>query len=169
MTYDMHGAWESTTNFHSPLYASSTDPTRALNYNTDYAVRAYLGAGVPSGKITVGVPFYGRGWQGVPNVNNGLYQTGSGGAPGTYEVGIDDYKVLKNLEATYTKFRHAEAQAMWIYNPSTGIFWSYDDPTSMTTKMNYIKSLNLGGAMFWELSGDTTTGELITALANGLR
>ncbi len=34
--------------------------------------------------------------------------------------------------------------------------------------MSWSKSQGLGGAFFWELSGDTTNGELITALSGGL-
>ena len=35
---------------------------------------------------------------GVPNVNNGLYQSGVA-APGTYEAGTEDYDVIKNRAA----------------------------------------------------------------------
>jgi chitinase len=34
--------------------------------------------------------------------------------------------------------------------------------------MSYAKNQGLAGAFFWELSGDTTNGELITAMKNGL-
>ena len=34
--------------------------------------------------------------------------------------------------------------------------------------MTYAKQQGLGGAFFWELSGDTSNGELITAVRNGL-
>lgn len=34
--------------------------------------------------------------------------------------------------------------------------------------MSYSKNQGLGGAFFWELSGDTSNGELITAMKNGL-
>lgn len=34
--------------------------------------------------------------------------------------------------------------------------------------MGYAKDQGLAGAFFWELSGDTTGGELITAIKNGL-
>ncbi len=84
MTYDFHGAWDSTTNFNSPLYKSSSDPSPdpvvREQFNVDAAVQAYLAAGVPPKKLTVGVPFYGRGWQGVPDVNHGLFQPATGAA-----------------------------------------------------------------------------------------
>jgi chitinase len=168
MTYDFHGAWESTTNFNSPLYGNPADPTYAQGLWTDRAVQLWLDGGTPASKLVIGVPFYGRGWRGVPNVNNGLYQTGQGAAPGTYEAGIEDYKVLKGLETTYGRFRDPASGAFYIYNPNTQIWWSYDDPTTMTNKMSYVRSRGLGGAMFWELSGDDNTGSLINAIHQGL-
>ncbi|WP_394822129.1 glycoside hydrolase family 18 protein [Pendulispora albinea] len=165
MTYDFHGAWEKQTNFQSPLYNSAGNPAKALKYTTDEAVSLWLDGGTPSNKLVVGIPFYGRGWTGVPNVNNGLWQTATGAAQGTYEQGIDDYKVLKSKN--YPGFYHPDTKAYWVFNGST--LWSYDTPTSIGTKTSYIKSRGLGGAMFWELSGDTTNGELITAISNGLQ
>ena len=35
--------------------------------------------------------------------------------------------------------------------------------------MTYAKNQGLGGAFFWELSGDTANGELLTAMDNGLK
>jgi len=64
----------------------------------------------------------------------------------------------------YPRFFQSQAQAAWLY--SDGTFWTYDDPPVMTAKMNYLKSKGLAGVMFWELSGDTSTGELITTLYN---
>jgi chitinase len=34
--------------------------------------------------------------------------------------------------------------------------------------MNYAKQQGLGGAFFWEFSGDTSNGELITAIKGNL-
>jgi chitinase len=162
MTYDFHGAWENTTNFNSALYPATGDPALSLKFTTSEAVTAWLARGAPAGKLIVGVPFYGRGWQGVTSTNNGLWQSSGGAAPGTYEAGIEDYKVLKTKG--YPRFFQSQAQAAWLY--SGGTFWTYDDPPVMTAKMSYIKSKGLAGVMFWELSGDTSTGELVTTLYN---
>jgi chitinase len=166
MTYDFHGGWESTTNFHSPLYAAAGDPSGgdARRYNTHDAIQAFLATGVPARKLNLGIGFYGRGWTGVGNANNGLYRSGYA-APGTYEAGIEDYKVLKTLG--YPGFDDTAAGAHWIYNGST--FWSFDDPANIRRKMNYVKSQGLGGAFSWEFSGDDANGSLTKALADGLR
>jgi chitinase len=38
----------------------------------------------------------------------------------------------------------------------------------MAAKADYVRSNRLGGIMFWELSGDTPDGELVSAIAGGL-
>ena len=44
----------------------------------------------------------------------------------------------------------------WAWSPTAqgGHFISYDDPESMQLKMDYINEKGLGGAMFWEITGD---------------
>lgn len=165
MSYDYHGAWENRTNFHAALHGRVDDPDHAQKRWSDHAVRAFLMAGVPSRKINLGVPFYGRGWQGVPaGTHHGLFQTASGGAPGTYQTGIDDFKVLKNLPATFGEHRDPTTASYWRYNPTTQVFWTYDDATAIAAKRQYVEELDLGGLMIWELSGDDADGSLMKAV-----
>lgn len=162
------------TNFAAPLYPSSsdpeTDPKKRKSYNVDAAVKAYLFAGVPSSKIVVGVPFFGQGWEGVPNNNNGLYQTPSGPAQGTWgKDGIFDFEDLNsNYVGTYQRFWGAEASVPWLYNPITGIMISYEDPQSAGLKANYVNANNLAGMMIWQLSADDGKFSLLNALASVL-
>ena len=167
MAYDLHGAWEKTTNHHAALYANPLEPADTANRNIDRAVTDYLAAGVPPGKLVLGVPFYGRGWKGVPYTNNGLYQHAAGPASGSDESGVDGFRILKSLG--YPGFRDPVAQAYWVYSASAGVFWSYDDPASLRNKTDYIKNKGLAGAMSWELSDDDSAATLLTALANGLQ
>ena len=167
MTYDLHGTWEKTTNHNAPLYANPAEPAEGANRNIDRAVTDYLAAGVPPGKLVLGVPFYGHGWKGVPNVNNGLYQAATGPAKAGDESGSGGYRVLKDLG--YPGFRDPIAQAFWVYSAAAGVFWSYDDPATLVSKTNYIKSKGLAGAMSWELSNDDASATLLTTLADGLK
>jgi chitinase len=167
MAYDLHGAWEKITNHEAPLYANPAEPEGTAIRNIDGAVTDYLAAGVPPGKLVLGVPFYGRGWKGVPNVNHGLYQSAAGPAKGSSEPGIEAFRVLKSLG--YPGFRDPVALAFWAYSPSAGIFWSYDDAVSLLNKAKYIKSEGLAGAMSWELSDDDSAGTLVAALADGMK
>ena len=165
MTYDFHGAWDPTTNHHSALYATASDPSTGdtKKYNTNDAIQAFLATGVPASKLNVGIGFYGRGWTNVAKTNNGLYQSGTA-APGRYEAGIEDWKVLKALN--YPGYDDAAAGAHWIYNGTT--WWSVDDPANIQRKMSYVKSQSLGGAFSWDFSGDDANGTLLKAMADGL-
>src|SRR5262249_43846349 len=102
--YDFHGTWEPTTNHQSNLLSSPTDPTAPRCWE-DSAVNQYRERGAPAKKLVVGVPFYSRGWTGVAPADHGLYQTSTGAAPGTWEAGVDDYKVAKQkLNAGFTRY-----------------------------------------------------------------
>ena len=83
MTYDYHGSWETVSNLNAPLYRDPRDPTPVnapTPINTDATLASYLGAGIPAKKLTLGQPFYGKGWAGCPAGANGdgLYQACAG-------------------------------------------------------------------------------------------
>ncbi len=79
--YNYAGSWETQTNHASPLVRRSQDPLYGQGLDINDTVTAYLKAGVPAYKYTMGVPLYGAGWTGVPNINNGLYQNSTGPSP----------------------------------------------------------------------------------------
>lgn len=166
MTYDFHGAFDPITNHHSALYGSPADPSTGdtRSYNSHDAIQAFRSRGVPASKLNLGIGFYGRGWTNVSSANNGLYQTGTA-APATYEAGIEDYKVIKTKSGSH----HTDptARAHWLLSGNT--FWSYDDPALVFEKMQYVKNQNLGGAFFWEFSGDDAQGSLAQAIKDGLQ
>jgi chitinase len=165
--YDLHGAWETTTNHQSNLYTSTSDPADP-RFSVDDTVQAYLDRDAPSGELVVGVPFYSRGWTGVAPANRGLYQPSSGPAPGLWESGVNDYEVTQALrDSGFTRYWDGRAFAAWLFDGTT--FWTFDDPTVMKHKARYVRKNDLGGIMFWELSGDTPNGELIEAIDEGLK
>ncbi|MBQ1092437.1 glycoside hydrolase family 18 chitinase [Streptomyces sp. B93] len=161
MTYDYFGAWATTgpTAPHSPLTSYSGIPT--AGFNSADAIAKLKAKGVPSAKLLLGIGFYGRGWTGVTQSAPG--GTATGAAPGTYEAGIEDYKVLKNscpVTGTIAGTAYAHCGTQW---------WSYDTPSTIAGKMTWAKNQGLGGAFFWEFSGDTSNGELVNAISNGLK
>ncbi len=159
--YDFHGAWEGTTMHQGNLFPVAGDPS-PVKFSGDLAISSYTSKGAPASKLLLGLPFYGRGWTGVGPANNGLFQPGTA-ATGTWEAGIEDYKVLKNRAGT--RFRDTAAGALWLYDGTN--WWSYDDPTVIAQKTSYVKTKGLGGVMVWELDGDD--GTLMTAVDAGLR
>ncbi|WP_395293328.1 glycosyl hydrolase family 18 protein [Kitasatospora hibisci] len=169
--YDYHGAWEMTTNQQSALKVAAGDPsTPDRRFSSEIAINAYVDGGAPKSKLTLGIPFYGRGWTGVPRgTTNGLFQSATGPAPGSYENGFEDYHKLKDLAASggYTLYRDPVAGFAYLYNGT--VFYTYDDPTEIARKTAWIKSQGLAGAMVWSFDGDTASGELMAAVDNGLR
>jgi chitinase len=164
--YDLAGPWDLTaTNHHSKLYAPKGDPVP--EFSIDATVQTLLARGAPASRLVMGVPFYGHGWTGVTDVDHGLYQPSTGPAPGTWEAGSEDYKVLATLPASgFTRYWDGQAKVPWLFDGTT--FWSYDDPASLKHKTKYVRLNGLGGVMFWELSGDTSDGDLIAAIHEGL-
>src|SRR5580658_6019368 len=79
--YNYAGSWDTQTNDASPLFDSRKDPLYGQDLDIDSTVDAYLRAGVPASKYTMGLPLYGAGWTGVPKANHGLYQSSTGPSP----------------------------------------------------------------------------------------
>ncbi|MET9473926.1 glycoside hydrolase family 18 chitinase [Streptomyces sp. NPDC002917] len=161
MTYDFFGAWDADgpTAPHSPLTSYSGIPLDG--YNSDAAITKLKGKGIAGSKLNLGIGFYGRGWTGVTQATPGGSATGP--APGKYEQGIEDYKVLKTScpsTGTIAGTAYAKCGSNW---------WSYDTPATIAGKMTYVKNQGLKGAFFWEFSGDTSNGELVSAIDSGLR
>ena len=42
----------------------------------------------------------------------------------------------------------------WLYSKDTATFITYDDEKSIRLKSEFVKDLDLGGAMFWEFASD---------------
>jgi chitinase len=163
MTYDFVNSQVPSTGHHSGLHASQLTPIDGRT--ADRAVRQFLAAGVPPGKLLIGAAFYGREFAEVRAAGDGLYQL-----YGHYQ-GEHPWPDLKNNYIDrngYARHWDAAAQAPWLWNASTRRFVSYDDPQSIFAKAAYVKARHLGGIMYWEQSLDPG-GELLEAVWRGLR
>lgn len=162
MTYDYYEAGsDATTGHHAPLFANPADPKKA---SSDETVRAYEKAGVPSEKILLGVPFYGRAWGGVQDKNHGLFQPGKtvAGVNAQYSAIVSDM-----MGQGFTRYWDDAAKAPYLYNSDKHIFVSYEDPESLRAKCKYVREHKLGGVMFWEYFGDPE-GKLLQAIGGEL-
>jgi chitinase len=192
--YDYAGTWDKQTNEASSLYDTDADPVNADARYIDATVRAYLQAGVPAAKYTMGLPLYAVGWRGVPNENHGLYQNvtgpspvlladGSGLCPDPDKAhaspacdtiltpGFSTYSTIESLtnKYGYAPWYDSVRVGATLYNPSTGIFYTYDDSAAVAAKTAYIKKKKLGGAYVWALNDDDANGSLTKAIATGLK
>lgn len=176
--YNYAGSWDVQTNHASPLFDDRQDPLYGQGLDIDATVDAYLKAGVPPLKYTMGVPLYGAGWAGVSNVNHGLYQSSTG--PSLSPAGdvlatdgVATYATLANAPANgYTRTYDLRRIAVSLYNPTTETFYTYDDPSTAALKMLYIKLKvrgGLGGAYVWAVKDDDANGTMVKTMAREIQ
>ena len=174
--YDFHGTWETSTNHASPLFDDQQDPLRDESFYIDYTIGAYLEAGVAPSKLVLGIPIYARGWTGVQRANNGLYQSSTGPAPFPPDdylqtPGVITYLTLTGLTG-FTRYFDYKRIAVWLYDPNSQTFWSYDDPVTVWLKTAYVRTRvegGLGGAFVWALKDDDANGTIVKTMAGGLQ
>ena len=192
--YNYAGSWDTQTNHASPLFDSRKDPLYGQQLDIDDTVNAYLAAGVPPRKYTMGLPLYGAGWTGVPNVNHGLYQNSTGPSPVPFANGVGlcpdlsgatpgcdtlltpglaTYGTLANLPANgYSVYFDRRRVAVTLYDPALGTFYTYDNPQTAFLKMLYVDFKvpgGLGGAYVWAVKDDDANGTMVKTMAAGLR
>lgn len=191
MTYDYGGAWLSVTSNQAPLYPSNhqDDPDKDLSVSS--FIDKLLELQVDPSKIIMGVPFYGRGWNTVEggDEGDGLYQKshqtlnikGSWDAanPGEFSASFD-YGDLKDGKATnkhqyikdgvgtgnegFIEYWNETCKVPYLYNASTGVFITYDNPKSIEYKVKYAMSKNLAGVFTWEITQDDNSYSMISSM-----
>ena len=158
MNYNYTGMWSSRTNHNSKLYSASDDPDPD-HFNGDAGMRGWADAGMSNEKLVYGAAFFGWGFDGVPDQNNGLYQSFTGPADVGWTVadGATDYRTVLELTATdptYERYWDDEAKVPYAYSAENSIFITYEDPDSIAIKAEYVRENDYGGIMFWEFYGD---------------
>lgn len=159
MSYDLVNGYSTVTGHHTPLYSN-----KAQLESTDHAVRFLDSIGVPKQKLIIGAAFYGRVWENVPNLNNGLYQ------PGKFKQGVS-YHAMGNYlleNPGFQDYWDDVAQAPYRYNAERQLFLTYDDERSVALKTQYARQQGLGGIMFWQLAEDIPTVKNPGAEGKGL-
>jgi chitinase len=170
MTYDMYGAWNATgpADEQDPLYANPNSPESKVapgneTYSIDNAVRAWtvgdsqygIPGGFPANKLTIGVPFYYRGWTGVSaGANHGLYQTATGPSAGMTDSGnvpgIAMYKEITNIVANPADtYWDPVTQSAYFYDGSN--FYGGESAQSIQARADYLHCNGLAGAMMFSL------------------
>ena len=153
MAYDYYepGDPGEPTGNHAPLFTDPADPKKV---SADNSVKAFEQAGVPAGKIVLGVPFYGHQWGQVGPTNHGLFQPGKPFPPGYVPYGnIAATMLNQGFDRTWDSVSSAPS----LYNAKTRVFVSYEDPESLAAKSKYILDQHLAGVMFWDYDGDPSS------------
>ena len=158
MAYDFAGSWDQHAGHQANLFPHPDNP-HCTPFSADKAIKDYVAAGVPSRKMVIGMPLYGRAFQGTEGPGHPFTGTGEG----SWEQGVWDYKALPKAGAQ--EHHDSSVGASWSYDPNSKIMVSYDTKPLAVEKCEYIKNNRLGGAMWWESSGDKAGDEsLITTV-----
>ena len=161
MAYDFYNSLTTSAGHHAGLYRAATAP--ANSRWAEASVRQHLAAGIPPGKLVLGVAFYARAFSGIekdPPVNQ-PYAKYSGDY--SYSRLVADFINKNGFERRWDDV----AQAPYLWNPTIREMISYDDPQSLSAKIKFINQYHLGGVMYWEESQDPQE-RLLTVLYEGL-
>ena len=145
MGYDYCGAWSQRTQFNAPL-----DRLRA-------SVRDYIEAGVPADKLVLGMPLYGRRFEGTSAANGGLNSAFSKTSSITYDALVEQYLSSPACRL----YRNSASAVPYLFD--SGTFISYDDPASAAAKAGMAREMGLRGIGFWEISQNRTGTMIRTA------
>lgn len=155
MAYDYAGSWDASAGHQANLYPSRNNPV-ATPFSTARALEYYT-RHVDMSKIVVGMPLYGRAFENTA----GLGTPYSGIGEGSWERGVYDFKALPLPGAR--EFRDGEAGGSYSYDEQRKMLVSYDTLPMAREKAEYIRNHHLGGAMWWESSGDKKGNESMIA------
>lgn len=160
-SYDYAGSWDSTAGHQAALFDNGSPGS----LSTDRAIKHFVAQGVPVGKLVLGIPLYGRSFLNT----DGPGQPYQGVGEGSWEAGTYDYKVLP-LPGASTSFDPQLVQSS-SYDPSKREFITYDSLECAVAKSEFVRVNGMGGAMYWELSGDRPKGQqgsIVKAVARGM-
>jgi len=189
MAYDINGVWSDKSGPNAPLTSSDAQ-------SVEGSATAWMNAGWPREKITMGVAFYGRTvtlTQEPASGSSSLFglsisktapKGDSDDAPwaepcpgspsvfsGIWKWGTLRKDVLKTPTTAAPGWQcgvDAKSQTPWLYNESDKSLVSYEDPISIHKKVQLAMcKLKLHGIMAWDLHQDN--GELIDAVTDGLK
>ncbi|KAL9557386.1 hypothetical protein MBANPS3_001410 [Mucor bainieri] len=188
MSFDVNGAWNSTSGPNSPFHNQP-----GFGYPVGWAegVEKWHDAGVPYNKIAGGIAFYGRAQtltvtsnpttQYNPAVSpspplgdsldgpwtNPYCSSDTSSASGVWRwTNMRSQGLLTSpTTAASPWIRNFDniTQTPWLYNPTNKQFISYDDPVSLGVKTNHALSKDLAGLFVWSIEQDN--GELLKAIA----
>lgn len=140
MAYDM--GWPPHHN--AALYQSP----RTGQFTADDAVKAHLAAGIPAGKIVMGMPFYGRGKEGYAD--------------------FVDYKDIPAPLKGHKEKWDPKAKVPYYADAEGLLVFSFDNVRSIGEKCLYVLKNGLLGGMYWEYCCDNADSELARTVAEQL-
>lgn len=139
MTYDMGNP----PYHHAALHQSPL----VRNLSADEAVEAHILAGIPAERLTLGIPFYGRGGGELPN--------------------FIDYREIIELTDYQTQWDE-EAMVPYLTDGDGQFVCTFETARSIALKCLFLKEKGMLGAMYWDYNGDDAEGTLRKAVYHGV-
>lgn len=150
MSYSMAGAWDGWQSWHSSaLFGAGPSYPSSIEAN----VSAYLQAGVPPGRLALGIGFYGSCWNGVDGPRQDLR-----GARIVADDNVMSFAAIMGSYYSTSAYRYdAAAEAPYLTfarptGPQGCTFVSYEDERSVAAKGRYAAAHGLGGAIVWTIN-----------------
>ncbi|PVU88630.1 hypothetical protein BB559_004470 [Furculomyces boomerangus] len=165
MAYDFSGSWLSETRYHANLYE---DINNISEISANSSLHYYLEKVQDKKKLVLGCPFYARSFSSLKiaanDTSNGFnVQFNSvpnkGDIPKVQEGGAISYKdlyeyTLEGNSKEFESYYDDSAKAPYLYSKKNKMWVSYENNVSLKAKLDYIKQMDIGGVMVWELSQD---------------
>ncbi|KAF4964366.1 hypothetical protein FSARC_7691 [Fusarium sarcochroum] len=155
MAYDYAGPWDTTTGHQSNVYLSTSNPV-STKFSTHQAISDYIAAGVPARKILMGMALYGRSFLNTDGLGKSYSGIGGDNKEGTFLL-----KVLPRPGAT--QYFDSNVMATYTYDSKKRELVTFDNIASGKAKAGYISQNGLGGAFYWEASGDKSGSSSVVA------
>ena len=113
--------------------------------STEAALKAHLDAGIPKDRITIGLPFYGR------------------GKASEYE----DYANYRQIDSSgFTVLWDDVALVPYFVNDAGEFVFNYENPRSMRLKCRFVVDADVLGAMYWDYGADDDNATLAKIVAS---
>ncbi|XP_058114126.1 class V chitinase-like isoform X1 [Magnolia sinica] len=153
MAYDFKGPDWSGDSTGAP--AALYDPSS--RFSGSAGIDVWIGAGLSTNKMVLGLPFYGYAWKLVDPNQNGLGAPANGSAT-EQDVGGDGSISYWQIKAFIER-----TGATWVYDSTVvtdycyaGSTWiGFDGVRSVAAKVSYAKSKGLLGYFAWSVGGDS--------------
>lgn len=178
MTYDLHGAWNKSSDPFTAVHAYVKQPESAhkeefaVNYGVDAITAQVISYGIPRDKLQVGIAAYGRGFSGVEVGTNsqlpGFEQPWSGPSAfiSTYtkQEGLLPYNAVSRViqDLGYKSYTLTEQDdegntfvtGAYIYNQQAKQFVGYQSPETVKALCELVKKNQLQGSIMWSADTD---------------
>ncbi|KAK5280381.1 hypothetical protein LTR16_006968, partial [Cryomyces antarcticus] len=149
MAYDFSGPWTPHAGHHAQLRSPARPHSDAARLSCHAAVEYLLVHGVPSRKILLGVPCYGRSFLGCQRPGQAC--SAHAGEEGTFE-----YRDLPRPGSI--EYVDEETGAAYCVGGDGG-FVSYDNARTVGMKARFVRERQLAGLFYWTGTGDREAWE----------